>query len=133
MFWILTTIVYAEPQASLFVDAQGSYFLNVDLKQEWKQAELSFDQSLGLFSKTNIQKFSHEGQFEHIPRVLNMKASLSKEHVGEYASLPIPVVYLPSAQPSLGGDEELSLPAHTFQWNLYKKVYRPVQLWFTHE
>lgn len=133
MYWIMTTIVYAEPQASLFVDVHGSYFLNVDLQQEWKQAELSFDHSLGLFSKKDIQKFSHEGKFEEIPRVLNMKASLSKGQLGEYASLPIPVIYLPLSQPSLSGDDELGLPAYTFKWNLYKRIYRPVQRWFTHE
>ena len=133
MFWVLTNVLFAEPRASLFVEETGAFFLNVDLQQEWNQAELSFDQSLGLFSKKDIQQFSYEGTFDKIPSVLHMSVSLSKDQLGAYSSMPIPVIYMPLSHPDLSGTEELSLPGHTFQWGIYKNLYRPIQRWLTNE
>lgn len=133
MLWVLMNTLCAEPRASLFVEENGSFFLNVNFQQEWKQAELIFDQSLGLFTQRNVQQFSYEGTFDTIPSVLHMDVSLSKDQLGSFSSLPIPVIYMPLSNPDLSGAEEQALPAHTFQWNIYKNLYRPIQRWFTHE
>ena len=133
MFWVLTNTLFAEPRASLFVEESGAFFLNVDFQQEWNQAELTFDQSLGLFSKKNIQQFSYEGTFDEIPSVLHMNVSLSKDQLGSFSSLPIPVIYMPLSNPDLSGTEVKDLPSHTFKWNIYKNLYRPIQRWFANE
>ena len=133
MFWVLTNLLFAEPRASLFVEESGTFFLNIDFQQEWNQAEFYFDNSLGLFTKQNVQQFSYEGKFDQIPSVIHMSVSLSNDQRGTYSSLPIPVVYMPLSHPDLSGEEELELPSHTLKWNIYKNLYRPVQRWFTNE
>ena len=133
MIWIITNVLNAEPRASLFVQESGAFFLNVDFQQEWNQAELTFDNSLGLFTQKDTQRFSYEGTFDQIPSVIHMSVSLSKEHLGEYSSMPIPVIYMPLSHPDLSGKEDLSLPSHTLKWNIYTNLYRPIQRWFTNE
>ena len=133
MLILIAAFLHAEPNATLFVDVRGSFFLNVDLQQRWNQAELTFDQSLGLFTKNDIQHFSYEGTFDQIPSVLNMNVSVSKDSVGAYSSLPIPVIYLPLSHPNLSGEEDYALPSQTFKWKLYKNIVRPVTSWLKHE
>ena len=133
MFWVLTNVLFAEPRASLFVQENGAFFLNVDFQQEWNQAELSFDHSLGLFTQRDTQQFSYEGTFDQIPSVIHMSVSLSKDQLGAYSSMPIPVIYMPLSRPDLSGKEDFALPSHTIKWNIYKNLYRPIHRWLTNE
>ena len=130
MIAFLFCISFAEPSASLFVEANGNFFLNVTFQEEWSKAEFYFDQPFGYFSRDNLQQFSYEGNFDSVPSVLNMTLELSKENIGQAIDLPIPVVYLPYSQPSLAGENALQLPKYTFRWHLYHKIVSPIQKFF---
>ena len=131
MIAFLMMTAFAEPSAALFVEANGSFFLNVTFQEEWSKAEVHFDQSLGIFTQENMRYFSYEGSFERVPDVLHMTMALTKDNIGQEIDLPIPVVYLPYQHPSLGGEAELALPDYSFRWHVYHNIISPLRSFFT--
>jgi hypothetical protein len=126
MILLCSLFIWAEPSAALFVDLKGGYFLNIDLHEEWAQAEFRIDNQIGFFAEQDFRQRSFEGTFERVPDVLNMNMELSKGNIGRQLSLPIPVIYLPHDQPDLSGYNALLLPDYSFQWHLYRKIVKPL-------
>jgi hypothetical protein len=133
MIYLFSLIVHAEPSTALFVDVKGGYFLNIDLHEEWSQAEFRIDNQVGFFAEQDFQQRSFEGTFEIIPDVLHMNMELSKGNIGRQMSLPIPVIYLPHSQPDLSGEQLLTLPDYSFNWHLYKRILKPIHRIFKNE
>jgi|GEM_PF-5903118 len=67
------SFAFAEPSTSLFVNVDGSYTLDISLKEEWSEAELRIDNQVGIHQPTNFRHLHFEGTFEQIPSSLHIR------------------------------------------------------------
>ena len=123
MFLLLNTIFAAEPSATLLVSPDGGYLLNISLKKEWENAEVSIDQPIGNLFVDNFVELRREGVFDTIPEQLNINMTLANGNEGTLYQTSISPVFLPFKTPSLSGDTHRPLQEYSLAWKWYRFFY----------